>query len=88
MYFSEDAVTLEVDLHRVFADRKNWVNERREFFLATPEDVREVLATKLGNLLQYVDEPEATQYHQSRGLWPTGTQPGPALNSRSDLSLA
>lgn len=31
--FSEDAVTLENELHKAFADRRvNHVNERREFF--------------------------------------------------------
>jgi hypothetical protein len=29
-----------------------------------------VLAEKVGNLLEFVEEPEATQFHQSRGLWP------------------
>ena len=79
MYFSDDAITLEADLHRAFAARKvNWVNERREFFFATPDDVRKVLATRIGTLLQYVDEPEATQYHQSRRFWPQAASPGPS----------
>lgn len=78
MYFSEDAITLEGELHKAFANRKvNWVNERREFFFATPSEVREVLATKVGNLLQFVDEPEATQYHQSRSSWPPIAAAGP-----------
>jgi hypothetical protein len=78
MYFSDDAVTLEAELHRSFAERKvNWVNERREFFFASPAEVREVLARKVGNLLQYSDEPEAMQFHQSRGQWPSGFLPGP-----------
>lgn len=71
LFFSEDAVTLENELHKVFADRRvNVVNERREFFFATPEQVREVLAEKVGNLLEYTDDPESTQYLQSRGTWP------------------
>jgi hypothetical protein len=44
--------------------------ESREFFFATPEEVRVVLAEKVGNLLEYTDEPESTQYLQSRGYWP------------------
>lgn len=80
MYFSDDAVTLEAELHRSFSERKvNWVNERREFFFASPAEVREVLATKVGNLLHYTDEPEATQFHQSRGQWPSNFLAGPHL---------
>ncbi len=71
LFFSEDAVTLEAELHQAFAThRVNRVNERREFFFATPAEVRTVLAEKVGNLLEFVDEPEATQYLQSKGYWP------------------
>lgn len=72
LFFSDDAVTLENELHKAFADRKvNHVNQRREFFFATPEEVRAVLAEKVGGLLEYNDTPEAVEYFQSRGLWPT-----------------
>lgn len=49
----------------------NRVNTRREFFFATPIEVREVLAEKLGALLEFTEQPEATQYLQSRKYWPT-----------------
>lgn len=49
LHFSNDAVTLEAELHRHFADRRvNLVNERREFFFATPAEVRAVLREKAG----------------------------------------
>ncbi len=71
LFFSEDAVTLENELHKVFADRRvNFVNERREFFFATPAEVRDVLLEKTGGLLQFTDEPEAPEYFQSLGRWP------------------
>lgn len=71
IYFSDDAVTLENQLHQQFTElRLNHANPRREFFFATPAQVRDVLATKLGNLLEYTTEPEATQYFQSRHYWP------------------
>jgi hypothetical protein len=71
LYFSEDAVTLENDLHQHFAGRRvNWVNERREFFFATPAEVREVLASKVGNLLEFVDEVASAEYLQSVSNWP------------------
>lgn len=70
LFFSEDAVSLETQLHQAFSgQRVNCVNERKEFFFATPHEVRELLAEKLGNLLEFTEEPEATQYLQSRGAW-------------------
>ena len=74
IYFSEDAITLENQLHHAFSDaRVNRINERREFFFATPTQVRDVLAQKVGNLLEFTDEPESTQYLQSKGYWPGQT---------------
>ena len=71
LFFSADAVTLETELHHVFAPlRVNQVNERREFFFASPAEVRTVLAEKVGNLLEFTDQPEATQYLQSKRYWP------------------
>jgi len=71
LYFSDDAVALEAQLHAAFADRRlNLVNLRREFFFATPAEVREVLKTKVGNLLEFAELPEATQFHQSQSEWP------------------
>jgi hypothetical protein len=71
LFFSEDAVTLENELHQAFGQhRVNVVNERREFFFATPEQVRIVLAEKVGNLLEFTDEPESTQFLQSIKYWP------------------
>jgi hypothetical protein len=63
MFFADDAVTVEADLHRAFADRRvNVINQRHEFFFATPSEVREVLLEQVGNLLEFADDPEATQY--------------------------
>lgn len=62
IFFADDAVTLENELHQAFAEeRVNRVNERREFFSATPEEVSRVLAEKAGNLLEFNGHPEATQ---------------------------
>jgi hypothetical protein len=71
LFFSEDAVTLEAELHQHFAGRKmNLANPRREFFFATPAEVREVLEAKVGNLLEFSDEVESTEYLQSKPHWP------------------
>ncbi|WP_235491296.1 DUF4041 domain-containing protein [Frigoribacterium sp. Leaf164] len=71
IYFSEDAVTLETELHRHFAGRAlNQANSRKEFFFATPGEVRDVLASKVGNLLEFKDSADATEFFQSVGRWP------------------
>jgi hypothetical protein len=71
IYFSEDAVKLEAELHNHFAAcRVNWANDRKEFFFARPADVRDVLAAKLGNLLEFAEQVESTEYLQSIRYWP------------------
>lgn len=71
LFFSEDAVTLEAELHRHFAGRAlNRANSRKEFFFATPGEVREVLLQKVGNILEFNEDVEATEFRQSVGLWP------------------
>ena len=67
LFFADDAVAVENELHKAFAkERVNHVNKRREFFFATPREVREVLAEKIGSLLEFNEHPESTQYLQSR----------------------
>ncbi len=72
MFFADDAVTVEANLHRAFAGRRvNHVNLRREFFFATPAEVQTVLLEQqAGNLLEFTEEPEAIQYLQSKKYWP------------------
>ncbi|MGH3380795.1 MAG: DUF4041 domain-containing protein [Actinoallomurus sp.] len=71
MFFSDDAITLENELHKTFASRRvNFVNERREFFFATPAEIRTVLLEKDGGLLDFRESPEAPEYFQSVDLWP------------------
>ena len=79
LFFSEDAVTLENELHAHFADRAvNRANPRKEFFFATPAEVRKVLTAKVGNLLEFSEHADATEFLQSVGSWPDLTaQPGP-----------
>lgn len=79
LFFSEDAVTLEAELHEHFAGRRvNFVNARREFFFATPAEVQQVLAAKVGNLLEFTEHAESTEYLQSMRYWPDLPHPGPA----------
>lgn len=63
--FSEDAVGLETALHQRFADRRvNTVNAHREFFYATPQEVREALVALQGSILTFQDVPEALEWRQ------------------------
>lgn len=65
--FSDDAVSLENALHARFAaQRVNFVNAHREFFRASPLDVKEALLTLQGSLLTFVETPEALEWHQSQ----------------------
>jgi Domain of unknown function (DUF4041)/T5orf172 domain len=68
LVFSDDAVGLEARLHQALAAvRVNLVNPRREFFYATPGEVRALLAQHAGHLLDFVEEPEAAEWRQSEG---------------------
>ncbi len=81
LFFSDDAIALESELHKAFADRRvNFVNERREFFFATPAEVRAILAEKVGGLLEFTEAPEALEYFQSRSQWPeAGSSTSPVV---------
>jgi hypothetical protein len=67
LFFADDAVGIENSLHKRFADRRvNLVNMRREFFYATPEEVRRELLNLKGDITQFEDIPEAAEFRQSR----------------------
>ncbi|GAA0543425.1 DUF4041 domain-containing protein [Actinomadura livida] len=68
LIFSDDAVGLENSLHQEFAERRvNQVNLRREFFYATPGEVRTALERIAGNhLLEYNEIPEALEYRAGK----------------------
>lgn len=75
LFFSEDAVGLEADLHREFAERRvNRANARKEFFFVSPAEVRTVLASKVGNLLEFTEHAESVEYLQSVRYWPSRTK--------------
>jgi hypothetical protein len=73
LFFSDDAVGIETQLHQRLSDRRvNRVNQRREFFYATPQEVKAHLVALTGELLQYEDIPEALEFHQSQNQSVTG----------------
>ncbi|WGZ80096.1 MULTISPECIES: DUF4041 domain-containing protein [unclassified Arthrobacter] len=67
LFFSDDAAGLEGQLHREFEDRRvNRVNLRREFFYATPHEVREAVRRIVGaTTLEFREEAEASEFRRS-----------------------
>ena len=63
MIFSEDAPALEAALHRAFEDRKlNLVNQRREFFRVSLDEIKDVVKNNFDKTVEFVDVPDADQY--------------------------
>lgn len=65
LFFSSDAVGIETEMHTRLANaRVNTINRRREFFRATPLEVKDHLAELAGELLEFQETPEALEYRQ------------------------
>lgn len=65
LIFSEDAPTLEFELHKAFADRKiNMVNNKKEFFKVSIEEIEEKLK-QIGLSADFIKMPEAMEYRES-----------------------
>lgn len=66
MIFSDDAPALEAALHRAFEDKKvNMVNQRREFFNVTLDEIKEVIKKNFDKTVDFIDTPDAEQYRVS-----------------------
>lgn len=66
MHYDPDAAGIEEELHRRLAHKRvNLINSRREFFRATPAEVREHLQELAGELLVFTEFPEAEDYRRS-----------------------
>lgn len=83
LIFSKDAVGLETELHRQFASKRvNQVNSRKEFFYATPAEVRDALQRFAGqHLIEFTEEPQALE-------WRAGRRTGEAGASTARASTA
>lgn len=67
MFFADDAAGIEEEMHRRLAEKRvNKVNHRREFFYATPAEVREHLESLTGELIDFKELAEAVEFRQSR----------------------
>ncbi|WP_244930831.1 DUF4041 domain-containing protein [Nocardioides sp. W7] len=65
LYFADNAVRIEREMHQRFADRRvNRVNNRKEFFKVTAAEARDALTELSGELMTFVEEPEALEYRQ------------------------
>ncbi|WP_193313196.1 DUF4041 domain-containing protein [Arthrobacter koreensis] len=73
LFFSKDAVGVENMLHQHFAgQRVNLVNLRREYFYASPAQVREALVEHHVELVEYQEEAPAEEFTVSRELRDAG----------------
>jgi len=64
--FSEDAYTLESNLHERFdKQRVNKVNRRKEFFNIGIDDVKQIVEENKASVHSFVEEPEAEEYYDS-----------------------
>lgn len=69
MIFSEDAPALEAALHKAFESKKvNMVNQRREFFNVTLEEIKEVIRQNFDKTVEFIDVPDAEQYRISQKM--------------------
>lgn len=66
MIFSDNAPALESALHKAFEDRKvNMVNQRREFFNVTLDEIKKVVKNNFDKTVEFIDVPDAEQYRVS-----------------------
>lgn len=69
MIFSDDAPALENALHKTFEDKKlNMVNQRREFFNVTLDEIKEVVKKNFDQTVEFIDVADAEQYRISQKM--------------------
>jgi len=69
MIFSEDAPTLENVLHRTFTHKRlNLINERKEFFNVTLDEIKNVVANNHDKTIEFTATAIADDYRQSKVL--------------------
>lgn len=69
LIFSDDAPALEAALHRAFEARKvNLVNQRREFFRVSLDEIKAEVRKNHDKTVEFTDEADAEQYRVSEKL--------------------
>lgn len=67
--FSDDAPSLENALHHAFANQRlNWVNNRKEFFRVTLDEIKKVVYQNFDKTVAFIDIPEAEQFRVSEKM--------------------
>ncbi len=65
--FSDDAVSLETELHQHFEPRRiNRINRRKEFFRATPREVLDALQKMNAHVVEFDEEPVNDEWMASQ----------------------
>ena len=73
MIFYDDAPALESALHHEFESRKlNLVNQRREFFKCSLEEIKEAILKNYDKTVEFIDFPDAEQYRVSEKMRTAG----------------
>lgn len=66
MIFSDDAPKLEAALHHAFSDRRvNMVNNRREYFCVSLDEIKEVVRKNHDKTVEFKEAAEAQQYRET-----------------------
>lgn len=69
MIFSDDAPRLENALHKAFEkNRLNMVNNRREFFKVTLDEIEKVVKMNYDKTVEFIKIPPAEQYRESQKM--------------------
>lgn len=69
LIFCDDAPALEAALHREFEAKKvNLVNQRREFFNVTLEEIEDVVKRNFDKTVDFIEVPDAEQYFESQKM--------------------
>lgn len=67
MIFSDDAPALKNALHKAFENKKvNMVNQRREFFNVTLDEIKEVVRKNYDKTVEFIQYPDAEQFRESQ----------------------
>ena len=73
MIFSDNAPALEAVLHHTFSERRlNYINNRREFFQVTLDEIKKVIKENHDKTVEFVEIPPAEQYRETRKMKEVG----------------
>jgi len=73
MIFSDNAPALEAVLHQTFSERRlNYINNRREFFQVTLDEIKKVIKENHDKTVEFVEIPPAEQYRETQKIKEVG----------------